>query len=108
MVVTPDLSHAVATVGARFRGNVDVVIRRVFATESVRRYRAAIRAAEVPAVVLVASDRVAALVHQPMMRGTQEHRIREARLAALRPVPHVVGIDEAGVGAARERAAAVA
>src|SRR5512145_1012519 len=107
MVLSSSLSHAV-TVGARFRGNVDVVIRHVFSAESMRRYRAPIRAAEVPAVVLVTSDRVAALVHEPMMRRAQEHRIREARLAALRPVPHVVRIDEAGMRAARERAAAVA
>src|SRR5207249_1850419 len=57
--------------------------------------------------VCVGSDRVAALVYEPVVAPAEQEQVGEARLAAVAPVPDVVGIDEASAVAAREAAAAV-
>ena len=47
-------------------------------------------------------------LYEPVMRRAPQHRVLEARLSTLRPVPHMMRIDEVRVRAAGERAAAVA
>jgi hypothetical protein len=47
------------------------------------------------AAVVGERDRVAVLVHEPVVAPTEQHEVVEVRLAAAAPVPHVVGIDKA-------------
>src|SRR5207247_1653893 len=53
-------------------------------------------------------DGEAALVDEAMVAGAEEDEVGEARVAAVEPVADVVAVEEAGVGAAGEAAAAVA
>src|SRR5205814_6019751 len=52
-------------------------------------------------------ERVAALVHQPVMAPTQQDQVVEPRRAAAAPMPDMVRIDEARPVTAREAAAAI-
>ena len=62
---------------------------------------------KVPAVLEVALDAVAAFVHQRVMPGAQQHQVREAGFAVVRPMLDVMTVQEAVVVAARESAAAM-
>jgi hypothetical protein len=46
-------------------------------------------------------------MHQSVMVRTQQHQVFESGFAAVGPVDHVVAVQETGMGAAREAAAAV-
>jgi hypothetical protein len=49
-----------------------------------------------------------ALVHQVVVEAAQHEKVRQAGAAPVQPMLHVVGVQEARVGAPREGAAAVA
>ena len=55
-----------------------------------------------------ACDRVATLVYEQVVKGTEGHEVTERRFTLVRPVLDVVAMQEARVGAAREAAAMVA
>ena len=52
-------------------------------------------------------DRVPALVHEPMMARAEQNEVVELRLASVRPMLHVVGMEEAAVLTAGKLAAAI-
>ena len=62
---------------------------------------------EYPPIPEVLVDAIAAFVHETMMAGAKEQQVVETRLAAGRPVPNMVRIDEAAVSATGKRAAFV-
>jgi hypothetical protein len=80
---------------------IDVVIAHVLGTITAGRHRTAVGPLEKPSIAVVFLDAEAALVHQPMVRGAQEHQVRETGLAAGRPVLDMMGIDEARAGSRR-------
>ena len=53
-------------------------------------------------------DSEAALVHEPVVATAEQEQVRQLRLAAVRPVLDVVGVDESALGAAGKATAAVA
>src|SRR5205809_4690046 len=64
--------------------------------------------AELELAVGARSQRVAGLVHKTMVPRAEQNKVLEPRLAAVRPVPNVVGVQEAPVLAAGKAASAVA
>ena len=62
---------------------------------------------EKPAIWKVLVDAKAAFVHECVVPSAQQHQVVERGFAAGRPVLNMMGIEEATVSAARERAAVV-
>lgn len=74
-------------------------VDRVIATV---RYRDAIGTVECPLVSEVPSYREATFMHRRVVLRAQQHQVVERGLATVRPVHHVVDVQEAFVTAARE------
>ena len=66
------------------------------------------RLSEVKFAVVADFQAESSFMHQPMMVATQLHQILDVGLATVGPVCDMVGIDKAGMGAAREAATAIA
>jgi hypothetical protein len=68
----------------------------------------AIGPAELDAAVGGPLDVEPVFVHQPVVMAAEQYKIIDRSVAAIRPVPDVMRIDETAMAAAREAASAVA